>query len=196
MSLRDPLSETQSIWPIIGGKVPLSNTICYPNESQVASIMFWFCDPMDCSLQGSSVHGIFQARILKWVAIPFSMESSQTRDWTHISYVSCIRKGFFTTSATWEALTLFIVRWKQSLRIFSNTTYIQWTQLCFSCNSKWTTYTEFFSIPWPVDPLWSLPSFLRIFACCIFFSSVSGIIRENVRNLQELLNSSFVSPEE
>ena len=42
-------------------------------------------DPMNCSLQGSSVHGIFQARILKWVAISFSRRSSQHRDWTHTS---------------------------------------------------------------------------------------------------------------
>ena len=47
------------------------------------------CDPMDYSLSGSSVHGIFQARILEWVAKPFSRESSQSRDRTHISYVSC-----------------------------------------------------------------------------------------------------------
>ena len=40
------------------------------------------CDPMDCSLPGSSVHGIFQARILVWVAIPFSRVSSQFRDQT------------------------------------------------------------------------------------------------------------------
>ena len=143
--------------------------------------------PMDCSLPGSSVHGIFQARILKWVAIPFSRESSQTGDWIHISYVSCIRGGFFIISATWEALTLFIVHWKQSLRIFSNMTYIQWTQLCFSYNTKWTKYTEFFPSHGQLNSL--KPSFLRIFACCIFFSSVSGSFRENVRNLQELLNS-------
>ena len=37
-------------------------------------------DPMDCNLPGSSVHGILQARILKWVAIPFSRASSQPRD--------------------------------------------------------------------------------------------------------------------
>ena len=36
------------------------------------------CDPMDCSLPGSSVHGILQARILEWVAIPFSRESSHS----------------------------------------------------------------------------------------------------------------------
>ena len=52
------------------------------------------CDPMDFSLLGSSVHGIFQARILEWVAIPFSRESSQPRDQT---LVSCITGRFFTT---------------------------------------------------------------------------------------------------
>ena len=38
------------------------------------------CDPMECSLPGSSVHGIFQARVLEWVAISFSRGSSQPRD--------------------------------------------------------------------------------------------------------------------
>ena len=42
-------------------------------------------DPMDCSPPGSSVHGILQATILKWEAIPFSRGSSPPRDWTHIS---------------------------------------------------------------------------------------------------------------
>ena len=43
------------------------------------------CDPMDCSLPGSSVHGILQARILEWVAISFSRVSSQCRDQTWVS---------------------------------------------------------------------------------------------------------------
>ena len=38
------------------------------------------CDPMDCSLPGSSVHGILPARILEWVAMPFSRESFHPRD--------------------------------------------------------------------------------------------------------------------
>ena len=54
------------------------------------------CDPMDCRLPGSSVHGIFQARILEWVAISFSRRSSQG-DWTQ---VSCIAGGFFTVCDT------------------------------------------------------------------------------------------------
>ena len=40
---------------------------------------------MDCSLPGSFVHGILEARIVEWVAIPFSRESSQPRNWTQVS---------------------------------------------------------------------------------------------------------------
>ena len=47
-------------------------------------------DPMDCNLWGFSVHGILQARILEWVAMPSSKGSSWPRNWTHVSCVSCI----------------------------------------------------------------------------------------------------------
>ena len=50
------------------------------SESEVAQLCLTLCDPMDCSLPGSSIHGIFQARILEWVAISFSRGSSQPRD--------------------------------------------------------------------------------------------------------------------
>ena len=46
-----------------------------------------FCDPMDCSLRGSSVRGIFQAIVLKWIAISFSRGSSQPRDQTTVSHI-------------------------------------------------------------------------------------------------------------
>ena len=46
------------------------------------------CDPMDCSSPGSSVCGILQARILEWVAIPFSRGSSQPRNWTQVSCIA------------------------------------------------------------------------------------------------------------
>ena len=68
-------------------------------------------DPMD-----STVHGILQAGILKWVAFPFSRRSSQTRDRTQ---VSCIAGGFFTSWATREAhisLYLFSYKWKRCER--------------------------------------------------------------------------------
>ena len=45
---------------------------------------------MDCSLPGTTVHGVFQARILEWVAISSSRVSSQPRDQIHISYISYI----------------------------------------------------------------------------------------------------------
>ena len=48
------------------------------------------CDSMDCSPPGSSVHGILQARILEWVAMPSSRGSSQPRDQSCVSYMSCI----------------------------------------------------------------------------------------------------------
>ena len=59
------------------------------------------CDPKDCSPWGSSVHGIPQARILQWVAIPFSRGSFLSRDRT---WVSCIAGRFFTIWATREVL--------------------------------------------------------------------------------------------
>jgi len=50
--------------------------------SGVAQSCPTLCDPMDCSIPVSSVHGIFQARVLEWVAISFSRGSSWPRDWT------------------------------------------------------------------------------------------------------------------
>ena len=67
----------------------------------VAQLCPTFCDPMGYSLPGSSVHGILQARILKWVAIPFFRGSSWPRDQT---WVSLIAGRFFTIWATREAL--------------------------------------------------------------------------------------------
>ena len=48
------------------------------------------CNPMDCSPPDSSVHGILQAKILEWIAMLSSRESSGPRDQTYISYISCI----------------------------------------------------------------------------------------------------------
>ena len=67
----------------------------------VAQSCLTLCDPRDCSPPGSSVHEIFQARILEWVAIFFSRGSSQPRDQTQ---VSCTAGRFFTDRATREAL--------------------------------------------------------------------------------------------
>ena len=50
------------------------------------------CDPMAYSPSGSSVHGILQARILEWAAMPSSRGSSQPKDQTRLSYISCISR--------------------------------------------------------------------------------------------------------
>ena len=79
---------------------PLSCKLWRQSESEVAQSCLTLCDPMDCSLPGSSIHGIFQARILQWVAISFSGGSSQPRDRT---WVSCIVGRHFTIWATRKA---------------------------------------------------------------------------------------------
>ena len=68
----------------------------YENESEVAQSCLTLCDPIDCSLPGSSVHGIFQAIVLEWIAISFSSGSSQPRAQTR---VSCIVDRCFTVWA-------------------------------------------------------------------------------------------------
>ena len=56
--------------------------------SEIRSVVSDLCDPVDYT-----VHGILQARILEWVAFPFSRGSSQPRDQTQVSYIA---RGFFT----------------------------------------------------------------------------------------------------
>ena len=63
----------------------------------VAQLHLTLCDPLDCSLPCSSVHGNSQARIVEWVAISFFRGSSWPQDWTCVSCISCIAGGFFTT---------------------------------------------------------------------------------------------------
>ena len=71
------------------------------SKSEVTQSCLTLCDPMDYSLQGSSVHGIFQARVLEWVAISFSRGSSRPRDRTQVSHIA---GRHFTVWATREAL--------------------------------------------------------------------------------------------
>ena len=73
------------------------------------------CDPMDCSPVGSSVHGILQAKILEWVAISFSRESSQPRDWTQVSRIA---GRLFTDWATRETPLICLMAFKKVLLQF------------------------------------------------------------------------------
>ena len=76
-------------------------------HAQLLQLCPTLCNPMDHSLPGSPVCGILQARILEWVALPCSRGSSPPRQWTCISYVSCIGRQFLYHWATWEALISF-----------------------------------------------------------------------------------------
>ena len=87
-------------WITLRGK---ENAFITSYHGLVAQSCQTLCNPMDCSLQYSPIHGIFQARILKWVAISFFRVSSWPRDWTHISYISCFGKWILYHCATWEA---------------------------------------------------------------------------------------------
>ena len=73
-------------------------------------------DPMGCSPPVSSVHGIFQARILEWVAIPFSRGSSRLGDWKPVSYIA---GRFFTIWATREVPLQLIQDSKSGIGPFS-----------------------------------------------------------------------------
>ena len=64
---------------------------CFPlYQSEVAQSCPTLCDPMDCSLPGSSVHGIFWARVLEWVALAFSVR----RDLQGVSIFPCLKVSF------------------------------------------------------------------------------------------------------
>ena len=68
----------------------------------VASLCLTVYHPIDCNPPDSSVHGIFPARILEWVAVPSSRGSSRPRVLTHVSYISCTAGGLFTSEPLWK----------------------------------------------------------------------------------------------
>ena len=72
--------------------------------SEVSQSSLTLCDPIDCSLPDSSIHGIFQARVLEWVAISFSRGSSLPRDWTWISRIVGRCFPWATREALWFLL--------------------------------------------------------------------------------------------
>ena len=84
--------------PVLPQLLPWNHTLKWKLVTQSCPIL---CKRMDCSLPGSSVHGILQARTLEWAAVAFSGESSWPRDWTQ---VSCIASGFFNDQVTRETL--------------------------------------------------------------------------------------------
>ena len=111
------------------------------------SCVWHFWDPIDCSPPGSSVHGIFQARILKWVAISYCRGSSQPRDQIQVSCVSCI--------AGESSLTLICKLWvtgSTSLLTTTNqrisSTKFNWRMLSQACQVKGRNAPSFGFLEW------------------------------------------------
>ena len=110
------------------------------DESEAAQSCLTFSDPMDCSLPGSSIHGIFQARVMEWGAIAFStrcgtraqspwhVRSSWPGDRTH---VSCISRQILYHWATREAL---IISW---WRIPRSELLGLWFYVSFKASDSW-----------------------------------------------------------
>ena len=103
----DPLSlspDSSVYSSMTSGKLPSAFELVSHLCVHAKLLQSWptFCDPMDCSSPGSSVHGILQARILEWVAMP-CLPDPGIEPMTLTS--PALADGFFTTSATWEALS-------------------------------------------------------------------------------------------
>ena len=83
-------------------------------HAQLLHLCLTLCDPMDCSLPDSSVHGILQARILEWVAIPFSRGSSRSRGSNPSLSFFLQWQADLYHCATWAALKNWI-KWSRSV---------------------------------------------------------------------------------
>ena len=78
--------------PRLGAPRTSAAAVCLATQSCMT-----VCFPMDCSLPGSSIHGILQASILLWVAVSFSRASSRPKDRTYVFWVSCIDRWILST---------------------------------------------------------------------------------------------------
>ena len=82
------------------------------------------CNPVNCSLPGFSIHGIFQAKVLKWVAISFSSGSSQPRDRTQVSHIV---GRHFTIWATREVLPNHVLKvYRQNSVLLQTCNFLMW----------------------------------------------------------------------
>ena len=91
------------------GESPFSITTIFYADIHAQSLQSCpaLCDLMDYSPPGFSVHGILQARILEWVAMPSSRRSSWPRDWTWISCIFCIAGRFFTAEPLGKPIGIY-----------------------------------------------------------------------------------------
>ena len=111
-------SLTRDIKTQLGAKL-LANFWPTKSISEVLQLCPTLWDPMDCSPPGSSVHGIFQTRVLEWGAISFSRGSSWLRDWTQVSRTAGQLSTVWDTESVrgskWLLLFKYIFSWGDPL---------------------------------------------------------------------------------
>ena len=106
--------------------------------SSVTQSCLTLCDPMDCILPGSSVHGTFQARILEYVAISFSRDFSWPRNQTLVSCISCTAGRFFTADIYTFIFFSFVYCGLNPVQYWVDLSYI--THFCLVSNIRHSIY--------------------------------------------------------
>ena len=148
---------------------------------------------MDCSQPGSSVHGILQARILEWVAIPFFKGSFQPRDWIQ---VSCAAGRFFTIWATREALSFTVSQSSLKLMSIEPEMPSSYLTLCrpFSYGSRKNIQITLTTaqLPWPWMLHWILAHETRISASGIARNRGNEMCNHHGRNGSSMISTTQV----
>ena len=108
-------------------------------RSEVAQSCPTLCNPRDCNLPGSSVHGIFQARVLEWVVIFFSRGSSWPRGWTQVSYIAGRRFTVWAIIPQFKSINSLVLSFLYSPTLTSMHDYwknhsFDKMDLCQQCN--------------------------------------------------------------
>ena len=134
-------------------------------EREVAQSCPTLCDLMDCSLPGSSVHGIFQARVLEWIAVPFSKESSRPRDRTWVSHIvdrCCTVCDLSQRSRNCAYICICVCRASLAAQRIKRLPAVQETQVWSlgwqdSLEKEMATHSSILAwrIPWTEEPEWA-----------------------------------------
>ena len=143
------------------------------SENEVAQLCPTLCDPIDCSLPGSSVHGIFQAKILEWVAISFSRISSQPRDW---NWISRIVNRCFTIWATREPFILV------GLRTHLSTTEGFWLKVCLFLSSFTVVFSNWFCKLYLISQTTHLHGVKKV----IWAFQVALVVKNHLANVRDI----------
>ena len=106
----------------------------HPKGSEVTQSCPTLCNPMECSLPGSSFHGFFQAIVLEWIAISFSRGSSQARDRTRVSHIV---DRCFTVWATREVKSILNTHWKDWCWSWNSNTLATWCDELIHLKRPW-----------------------------------------------------------